>query len=71
MGNDPLPLLASVSLKIVNDVLDGDKSAHVGIVDLDVELLFAMANEIGKINRTDSKILRKLGLGGDVGGVDK
>ena len=58
------------SVEIIDNVLDGNESADIGVVNGDSESFFAEHYEVCKLNRIDSEVCRELGLHGNVVGID-
>ena len=58
------------SFEVVNYVLNSGEFADVGIVNGNSEFVLAEHNEVCKLNRVNSKVSGKLGIGLNVLGID-
>jgi len=58
------------SFEIIDNVLDSDKSADIGVINGDFESFFAEHNEVCKFDGVDSEVCGKLGLKLNIVGVN-
>lgn len=59
---------ACLFFEVFYHVTDGDKFTKIIVLDLDIEFLFASADQVSQLKRVDAEIIDKLCLKGDFSG---